>query len=113
MINLLYMFIYFYILFLDPPTEPNTGVTLWFQQFWAMVVKRFYNSLRFYGALVSQLFLPLLFVVVGLTVAITIPSNQVDNEPRALLLDNSGLTPDNFTVFFAQFGPSLIDLSVS
>lgn len=90
-----------------PPAEPNTGLTLWVQQFWALFVKRFYNSLRFYGALFSQLFLPLLFVVLGLAVAITVPSNQTDDAPRALLLNNSGLTPDNATTFFAQFGSSL------
>lgn len=87
--------------------KPNTGLTLWVQQFWALFVKRFYNSLRFYGALFSQLFLPLLFVVLGLAVAITVPSNQTDDAPRALLLNNSGLTPDNATTFFAQFGSSL------
>lgn len=93
-------------------SEPNTGVVLWFQQFWAMFVKRFYNSLRFYSALVSQLFLPLLFVVFALVVVVTAPDRQADDAPRAMLINNSAQTQENATVFFAQFGGSL-DLSVS
>lgn len=97
---------------LSPFLEPNTGLVLWAQQFWAMFLKRIYNTLRFYGALVSQLFLPILFVLFGLLVAVTVPSNQVDDSPRTLLLNNSGQIRD-VTVFFAQFGSSRLNLSVS
>lgn len=91
---------------------PNTGLVLWLQQFWAMFIKRFFNSLRFYGALVSQLIFPFFFVLFGLLVAVTVPSNVADDPPRALFIDNSGLTPGNSTVFFAQFGGNL-NLSVN
>lgn len=91
---------------------PNTGLILWLQQFWGMFMKRFYNSLRFYGALVSQLLLPLVFVLFGLVIAVTVPSNVTDDAPRALWLNNSGLSPDTSIVFYAQFGGSL-DFSVS
>ena len=83
---------------------PNTHLVLWLQQFAAMFLKRFYNSLRFYGALVSQLILPLLFVIFGLAVAVSVPSNQIDDQPRELRIDNSGLSPGVAKVFFAQFG---------
>ena len=79
-----------------------------------MFLKRFYNSLRFYAALVSQLFLPLLFVIFGLLVAVTVPSTQNDDAPRELFIDNSGLSSNN-TLFFAQM-PGLdspINFSVS
>lgn len=95
-----------------PLVEPNTGMVLWVQQFWAMFVKRFYNTLRFYGALVSQLLLPLLFVIFALSVAVSVPSNQRDDPPRTLLLNNSGLVPGVSITFYAQFGGS-INLSVS
>ena len=78
-----------------------------------MIVKRFYNSLRFYGALVSQLLLPLLFTILGLTVVAVTPVSQED-APRTLQLSDSGLSPGNSSVFFAQFGGSLsMNLSVS
>lgn len=95
------------------PLAPNTGLVLWLQQFWAMFLKRFYNSLRFYGALVSQLLLPLLFVIFGLVIAVTVPSNQSDDAPRPLWLNNSGLTPDTSIVFYAEFGGGgVLNLSV-
>lgn len=94
--------------------EPNVGVVLWLQQFWAMFVKRFYNSLRFYGALVSQFFFPIMFVIFGLAVAVTVPSNQNDDPPRKLLINNSGLDPENLILFYAQFeGGATLNLSVS
>lgn len=78
-----------------------------------MFLKRFYNSLRFYGALVSQLFLPLLFVLFGLVVAVTVPSNQTDDMPRALRINNSGLSPDNAVMFYSQIQSiAFLNLSV-
>lgn len=76
-----------------------------------MIIKRFYNTLRFYGALFSQLLLPLLFVIFGLVVVVTVPNTQADDIPRALRVNTSGLSDTNF-VFFAEFGGSL-NLSVS
>ncbi len=80
-----------------------------------MFLKRFYNSLRFYAALISQLFLPLLFVIFGLLIAVTLPNNQLDDQPRALRIDTSGLSANNFTLFFAQMDEvsSPINFSVS
>lgn len=87
---------------------------LWLQQLRAMFVKRFYNSLRFYGAVVSQLFLPLLFVLFALIVVVTAPDRQGDDQPRLLRLNDSSPLPENTIVFFAQFGSvANLDLSVS
>jgi len=83
--------------------SPNRGLTLWIQQFWAMFLKRFYNSLRFFGAVFSQFLLPMLFVLFALVLAVTIPNPNQDDPRRALLLENSALS-DNITVFYAQFG---------
>ncbi|CAI8011256.1 hypothetical protein GBAR_LOCUS7288, partial [Geodia barretti] len=42
-----------------PKYQRNTGVVLWLQQFLAMFLKRYYNSLRYYVAVGTQLILPL------------------------------------------------------
>jgi len=68
-----------------------------------MFLKRFYNSLRFFGAVFSQFLLPMLFVLFALVLAVTIPNPNQDDPRRALLLENSALS-DNITVFYAQFG---------
>lgn len=85
------------------PSVPNRGTTLWVQQFWAMFLKRFYNSVRFFGALFSQFILPMLFVLCALVLAVTLPGPNQDDPRRALLLENSALS-DNITVFHIQFG---------
>ena len=96
-------------LLLPPPhscltnTAPNRGLTLWIQQFCAMFLKRLYNSLRFYAALISQLLLPMLFVLFALILVITAPNPNQNDPRRALRLNNSGLS-DNVTLFYAQFG---------
>ena len=87
----------------DYPSAPNRGITLWVQQFWAMFLKRFYNSVRFFGALFSQFLLPMLFVLFALVLAVTIPGPNQDDPRRALLLENSALS-DNITVFYVEFG---------
>ncbi len=94
---------------------PNSGLTLWVQQFCAMFLKRFYNSLRFWTALISQLFLPLVFVLLALVLAVTLPDPS-DNDPsRDLILQDSALS-NRIYLFHADFtdntsGP--IDSAVS
>ena len=97
---------------------PNTGIILWLQQFYAIFLKRIYNSLRFYGAIVSQLVLPLIFVLFGLILIVTVPSGNEDDPKRSLGLDSSAISPENVSVFYAQFGDlsvgsSNLDFSVS
>lgn len=69
-----------------------------------MFLKRFHNFRRFYGAIVTQLILPLLFVLFSMITAVTQPSNSRDDPIRSISLDNSALANDNLTVFIAQFG---------
>ena len=83
---------------------PNTGVQLWLQQFWAMFTKRFYNSLRFYAAVVSQIFFPILFVLCGMVLAVTGPGRDQDDPKRVLTLKNSALFGGNLSLFYAQLG---------
>jgi hypothetical protein len=97
---------------------PNTGRQLWFQQFRAMFLKRFYHSLRFYAAVISQILFPALFVSLGMVLAITVPGRNQDDPKRVLNLDNSALFTDNLSLFYAQFGDinvnnNMLILSVS
>ena len=90
-------------------SAPNTGLLLWFQQFWAMFTKRFYNSLRFYAAVVSQIFFPIVFVLFGMVLAVTGPGRDQDDPIRILSLDNSALFSGNLSLFYAQLGDVDID----
>ena len=81
-------------------------MNLWFQQFWAMFLKRVYNSARFWGAVVSQILLPVGFVVFALILAVSGPTQNQDDPKRSLDLKNSAASPDNISLFYAQFGES-------
>lgn len=69
-----------------------------------MFLKRFHNFRRFYGAIVTQLILPLLFVLFSMITAVTQPSNSSDDPIRSIYLNNSALSNQNLTIFTAQFG---------
>ena len=45
----------------------NHGVMLWFQQLWAMIIKKGLYSFRRYGFIILQIILPLFFTLLGLT----------------------------------------------
>ena len=79
-----------------------------------MFVKRFFNSVRFYGSAILQLVIPVMFVLFGLVVVVTVPSNTVNDPPRTLTLRSSALSIDNITLFYAHFGDSFpVNFSVS
>ena len=95
-------------------TVPNSGAVLWFQQFYAMFLKRLYNSIRFWQAIITQLVLPLLFVLIAMILAVTLPNANENDPSRSLTIKNSALDPGNQLVFFADFGEnSSIDFGVS
>ena len=83
---------------------PNSGITHWFQQFCAIFLKGVYNSVRSYIALISQLVLPILFILIGLILAKTTPSVIDDDPKRSIELRTSAVSTNNLTLFFAQFG---------
>jgi len=60
-----------------------TGYCLLLQQFFAIIVKRFYYIRRNWRGLFSQILLPALFVCIAMTVALTAP--QVQDEPPITL----------------------------
>ena len=85
-------------------SAPNTGFYLILQQIWAMFVKKFHISLRAYGFLISQIFIPILFVVFANILAISNLGNTGPQPKRSLTLENSALFVDNLTLFYAQLG---------
>ena len=93
-----------YFMYTVSVTAPNSGLVLWFQQFYAMFLKRFYNSLRFWQAIITQLILPLQFVLIALILAVTLPNANENDPPRTLTISNSALDPENRLIFFAEFG---------
>ena len=70
-----------------------------------MFLKRVYNTIRFWQAIFSQLIFPLLFVLLALILAVTLPNNNENDPPRALTVENSGLDSSmNRIFFYAEFG---------
>ena len=101
---LTYYFCVLCIVFLFLFTAVNTGIILWFQQFWAVFMKRFYNFIRFWANVVWQLIIPLIFVILSLVFAVTVGQGDVTTEPsRVISVPRSALS-SNRTFFWAQFG---------
>lgn len=76
----------------------NTGFSLAFQQFRAMLVKRFHYSTRYKMAILTQLFLPIAFTLVGLILAKTEPGPR-DSPPRVL---TAAQFQDNYALVYAD-----------
>ena len=68
-----------------------------------MFLKRFYNSLRFYVAVITQLILPLVFMLFAL-ILIKIPNSGLGDQPSRLLTLRHSALSRNVTAFWAQFG---------
>ena len=67
-----------------------------------MFMKRFYNSIRFYTSLITQLLLPIVFVILALALGKTLPNVSEDDMKRSLAFDNNVLS-GNSTVFWTDF----------
>ena len=95
----------YYLISMSIHTVRHTGIVLWIQQFMAMFLKRFYNSLRFYHAVITQLILPFIFIILALLI-VKIPkgSSQGANPKRTLTLSGGSLSNEAET-FWAHFGP--------
>ena len=85
-------------------TVRNSGLVLWVQQFCALFLKRVYNTIRFWQAVISQLILPLIFVLLALILAVILPNANENDPVRQLRIDNSGRDPNRRIVFYAEFG---------
>ncbi|XP_077983375.1 phospholipid-transporting ATPase ABCA3-like [Glandiceps talaboti] len=79
-----------------------TGIGLKWQQFIAMFVKRFYNSKRDVKAVITQLFLPLLFILFGLLVEVTNNPSQADPPLELKLSDLTDSQLTNLEGYYAD-----------
>ena len=106
--NIVCMFICAYCSY----TEPNTGFILWVQQFYGLLVKRFLHSIRNWRAIITQIVLPVIFILLGLILIETVPGTTAEDKSRILNLPESALTDDNIVAFFAEFGdgPSIFQV---
>ena len=67
----------------------NHGIVLWFQQLWAMIIKKALYSLRRYGFIIFQVILPLLFTLLGLTLVKTNKSGASSDPNLKLTVENT------------------------
>ncbi|XP_039258738.2 phospholipid-transporting ATPase ABCA3-like isoform X1 [Styela clava] len=65
---------------LQPPDVPNTGTALWFQQFHGLLVKRILHSRRHLKVLISQLLVPVVFVILAIINAKYAPFLETNKE---------------------------------
>ena len=80
----------------------NTGILLWFQQLWAMIVKKAWYSFRRFGFIILQIILPLFFTIVGLAV-VKIPNSGPSAQPNLkLTIQNTFPTPSRASMFYMQ-----------
>ena len=79
----------------------NAGIVLWFQQFYAIFLKKLLNSRRFWVALIWQFFLPILFILFGLLFGKFLPGFNTNDPPRVISIDSSSES-NNRTFFWAQ-----------
>jgi len=71
------------------------------QQFWAIFVKKFYHTIRFYPGLILILVVPTIFLILAFVTIVAVPGVR-DDPPRRLSLGNSALDPSNVTMFHAD-----------
>ena len=85
-------------------SELKSGLNLKWQQYKAMVVKRFLNSKREKKLVLTQFILPLLMVVLGLLLITDSESRIRTNEPpRVLKLSNLSIEGVPNIGFYADF----------
>lgn len=89
--------------FLDPSNAPGgvgtytlTGSALKWQQFYALLLKRFHHARRNFKGVISQILLPALFISVAMTMALSLP--PLPDLP-SLKLSPSMFPRDNFIPF--------------
>ncbi len=83
----------------------------WWKQYFAMLVKRYYNFIRFRVGFVWQFMFPVLFVALGLIIAATIPNLYGDDPKRLLTLQHSA-PEDKIKLFWGDFSESDLPFNI-
>lgn len=77
-------------------------------------MKRFLHSIRNWRAIITQLVVPILFILLGLILVHTVPGTDAPDEPRVLNIPNSAIEDDIIT-FYAELGsgdPAVFTVSI-
>lgn len=90
------------VYFMISTLDLTLSMRKWLQQYRAMITKRCLNFIRFHVGVLWQLLLPLVFVILGLALAVTIRSHHHSDPTRVLMLRNSAPS-ENLTLFHAAF----------
>ena len=77
----------------------------WLQQYNAILLKRYYNFIRFRVGFIWQFIFPILFVTLGLVLAYALPSVYENDPERTLTLSNSA-PEENRKLFWGDFSKS-------
>ena len=85
------------------PLELKTGFSLKWQQYKAMVVKRFLNSKREKKSFLTQLVLPLVMVLLGLLLIKTLEEQGGSEPSRRLTLSDLAVQGNPNGGFYADF----------
>ena len=85
----------------------NHGVVLWFQQLWAMIIKKAWYSLRRYGFVILQIILPLIFTVLGLAMVKFLSQPSSPDPSIQLSVQNAFPRPDLVSLFHMQVPESM------
>ena len=88
-------------------TEFNTGLSLKWQQYKAMLLKRFLNARREKKLVLTQLILPLLMVCLALLLIKTLQEPMQNEPPRILNLSNLSIKGAPNNGFYADFRPNV------
>lgn len=84
-----------------PCSAPNTSVTLWLQQLWALLVKQFLHFVRYSPWISVQI----IFIMILAMVLVVLASGGVRSDPiRPLNVASVSGSTENLTMFYAQFG---------
>ena len=67
-------------------------------------MKRFLHTIRNWRAVITQVVLPVIFILLGLILIETVPATTEEDERRILNLPESALVDDNIVAFIAEFG---------
>nr|XP_018668972.1 ATP-binding cassette sub-family A member 3-like isoform X3 [Ciona intestinalis] len=96
--------------YLHSSLKYNDGVALWFQQFYALLIKRLLHSKRNYKVAVAQILVPVFFAIISIMNA-KFPPFEQKNVPLDLSVDQYG--PNNVWYNFTPNSPLSADLSQS
>uniref|UniRef100_F6USW1 ABC transporter domain-containing protein n=1 Tax=Ciona intestinalis TaxID=7719 RepID=F6USW1_CIOIN len=99
-----------YTEYLHSSLKYNDGVALWFQQFYALLIKRLLHSKRNYKVAVAQILVPVFFAIISIMNA-KFPPFEQKNVPLDLSVDQYG--PNNVWYNFTPNSPLSADLSQS